>query len=171
MHLTGAYDRNVRRGIALNGRDVSVLNSFIDRFQDNSTDSQGIGGYNGSGPYTIENNFIEAAAENIMFGGAIGQSPDNAPYDMRGITPSDVLIRFNYLPKNPDRLKLENWTAGMFVDQGKIIRKAGSPTNFIATIAGVTGSANLIGQARIYRTARYAGVRLPAAGSSRITSS
>ena len=82
--FTGAYDRNVRRAISLNGRDISVLNSFIDRFQDNSTDSQGIGGYNGSGPYTIENNFIEAAAENIMFGGAVGQSPDNPPYDMRG---------------------------------------------------------------------------------------
>ena len=138
--FTGAYDRNVRRAISLNGRDISILNSFIDRFQDNSTDSQGIGGYNGSGPYTIENNFIEAAAENIMFGGAVGQSPDNPPYDMRGITPSDVLVRFNYLPKNPDRLKLDNWTAGVFVDQGKIIRKAGSPTNFIATTAGMTGS-------------------------------
>lgn len=140
--FTGAYDRNVRRAISLNGRDISVLNSFIDRFQDNSTDSQGIGGYNGSGPYTIENNFVEAAAENIMFGGAKGQSPDNPPYDMRAITPSDVLVRFNYLPKNPDRLKLDNWTSGVFVDQGKIIRKPnGASTNFIASTAGMTGSA------------------------------
>jgi hypothetical protein len=138
--FTGPYDRNVRRAISLNGRDIFVLNSYIDRFQDNSTDSQGIVGYNGSGPYTIENNFVEGASENIMFGGAIGQSPDNPPYDMRGLTVSDVVLRFNYLPKNPDRLKYENWAPGMFVDQGKVIRRPNSAsTNFIAAEAGVTG--------------------------------
>ena len=140
--FTGAYDRNVRRAISLNGRHLSVLNSFIDRFQDNGTDSQGILGYNGTGPYTIENNFVEGAAENIMFGGAIGQSPDNPPYDMRGVTVSDVVLRFNYLPKNPDRYKLENWAPEKFVDQGKVIRRPeGASTNFIAANAGMTGSA------------------------------
>jgi hypothetical protein len=139
--FTGAYDRNVRRAISLNGRQISVLNSFIERFQDNSTDSQGIVGYNGTGPYTIENNFVEGAAENIMFGGAIGQSPDNPPYDMRGVTVSDVVLRYNYLPKNPDRFKHENWAPEKFVDQGKVIRKPnGASTTFIATNSGVTGS-------------------------------
>ena len=137
----GAYDRNVRRAIALNGRNINILNSYIERFQDNGTDSQGIVGYNGTGPYTIENNFVEGAAENIMFGGAIGQSPDNPPYDMRGVTASDVVLRFNYLPKNPHRYKHENWAPGMVVDQGKIIRRPNSaPSNFIAVESGVTGA-------------------------------
>ena len=33
-------------------------------------DSQAIAGWNGPGDYTIENNFIEASGENILFGGA-----------------------------------------------------------------------------------------------------
>ncbi len=39
-------------------------------------DTQAINGYNGPGPYTIVNNYLEAAGENFMLGGA---SPNPQP--------------------------------------------------------------------------------------------
>src|SRR5678816_3181005 len=46
---------------------------------------------NGPGPYHIINNYIEAAAENIMFGGADAKIPN--------LVPSDIEIRRNHVFK------------------------------------------------------------------------
>jgi hypothetical protein len=54
-------------------------------------DSQAILGYNGPGPFKIMNNYLEAAGENIMFGGADPVIP--------GLVPSDIQIVRNHLFK------------------------------------------------------------------------
>ena len=95
--IHGTPQDETRRGLHLNGMSyVAVVDSFFSDFHCVSaagtcTDSQAIGGGGGdipSGPYKISNNFLEAAGENILFGGG-----------RASITPADIEIRHNYLLK------------------------------------------------------------------------
>jgi hypothetical protein len=80
-----------RRGIALNGRHVDVLDSYLSDFKEVCCDSQAIAGWNGSGPFLIENNYLEGAGENLIFGGDDPSIPN--------LVPSDIRIRRNHLAK------------------------------------------------------------------------
>jgi hypothetical protein len=82
---------NSRRGIALNGDNVAVVDSYLHNFKDDSADSQAIWVYNSNGPVLIRNDFLEAAGENVMFGGT---DPTIA-----GNVPSDITITRNYFFK------------------------------------------------------------------------
>jgi hypothetical protein len=90
-----------RRGIALNSAATTIRDSYISGIGARGQDSQAICGWNGPGPFLIENNFLEAAAENIMFGGA-DPSAD-------GLVPGDIVIRGNHLSKPPE------WRQGPWV--------------------------------------------------------
>jgi hypothetical protein len=57
-------------GVTLGGKRMEIINSVLEGMAAVGQDSQAIGGGNGSGPYRIENNHLEGAAENVMFGGA-----------------------------------------------------------------------------------------------------
>jgi hypothetical protein len=50
-----------KRGIALNSGYTEILNSYIADVTAAAVDSQAICGWNGSGRYLIENNYLEAA--------------------------------------------------------------------------------------------------------------
>lgn len=89
-----------KRGIALNSSETSILNSYIVEIKRVGQDSQAISGWNGPGPFLIENNYLEAAAENIMFGGAPPFIPD--------LVPSDIVVRRNHLTK-PLAWRTQNW--------------------------------------------------------------
>ena len=91
VYVHGHRYKGQKRGLTLNGVRLSVLGSYISDIKAVNADSQGIVGYNGAGPLTIENNYIEAAAENILFGGA-----DPA---ITGLVPSDISVRRNTLTK------------------------------------------------------------------------
>jgi hypothetical protein len=80
-----------KRGIALNSGATQVINSYISEIKAVGQDSQAIGGWNGSGPYLIENNYLEGAGENVMFGGSDPSIPN--------LVPSDITIRRNYFTK------------------------------------------------------------------------
>jgi hypothetical protein len=82
-----------RRGISLNSASTSILNSYISDIKSTTREAQAIFGSNGPGPFTILNNYLEAAGENIMFGGA----DPSVPY----LVPSDILIRYNHIAKQP----------------------------------------------------------------------
>ena len=69
-YIHGNANANVRRGVALNSVRSAVVDSFIDEIHEHGADAQAIGGWTGPGPYLIENNFLAAATENIMFGGS-----------------------------------------------------------------------------------------------------
>jgi hypothetical protein len=89
-----------KRGIALNSASTSILNSYIADIKAFGQDSQAIGGWNGPGPYTITNNYLEAAGENVMFGGG-----DPA---IRDLVPSDITISGNHLTR-PLAWRKEKW--------------------------------------------------------------
>ena len=82
-----------RRGLALNSANSDVRDSHFSDFKLEGFDTQTILGWNGPGPYLIENNHLEAAGENIMFGGA-------DPH-ITNLVPSDITIRGNHFYKNP----------------------------------------------------------------------
>jgi len=91
-YVHGDPARGSRRAIALNGANLAVIHSYLADFKEAGNDSQALAGWNGTGPIKIFDNFIEGAAENLMFGGA-----DSA---IRGLVPSDIEIRGNTFSKN-----------------------------------------------------------------------
>ena len=89
--LHGDPRMGARRGIALNSRHTAVVDSYFADFKEAGADSQAIAGWNGPGPFLIANNYLEAAGENVMFGGA-----DPA---IDELVPADIVIRDNTLAK------------------------------------------------------------------------
>jgi len=90
-YVHGRAPENHRRGIEMDGAYVAVLDSYITDFQELGADTQGLLAYNTSGPLKIVNNYIEAAGENVLFGGADSRAAD--------LVPSDIEVRNNYLFK------------------------------------------------------------------------
>jgi hypothetical protein len=102
----GTVHDETQNGVSLNGAtNFAVVDSYFSDFhctQDGKcTDSHAISGGVGShqdGPFKIQNNFLEAAGEAVMFGGGAA-----------ALTPSDIEIRHNHFFKpwewmqgNPD---------------------------------------------------------------------
>ena len=92
VYLYASDSQWTKRGIAANGAHITVTNSWIDNIKWEGADTQAIVSWTGSGPFTIVNNYLEAAGENIMFGGG------HSVLGPSGI-PSDILIRDNTLFK------------------------------------------------------------------------
>ena len=90
-YLHGDPVRGSRRGVALNGKALAVIDSYLADFKEVGADSQAIMGWNGPGPFKIVNNHLEGAGENVMFGGG-----DPA---IRDLVPSDIEIRQNHFFK------------------------------------------------------------------------
>jgi hypothetical protein len=80
-----------KRGIGLNGKSTVVMNSWISEIKSTWQDANGILGWNGPGPYRIQNNYIEASSEAIVFGGAVPR--------IANLVPSDITILQNYCYK------------------------------------------------------------------------
>ena len=76
-----------KRGIALNSASTTVENSYFAAFTSNWQDTQAICGWNGSGPFTIQNNHLEAGTEILAFGGATPA--------ISGLIPSNITIQNN----------------------------------------------------------------------------
>jgi hypothetical protein len=98
--IHGDPDVGQKRGVALNSASTSIINSFISDMKVVGQDSQAIGGWNGPGPFLIENNFLEAAGENFLLGGADPAIPN--------LVPSDVTFRRNLLSK-PVEWRKQRW--------------------------------------------------------------
>lgn len=90
-YVHGDPDRAQKRGIALNSASTTISNSYVADIKAVGQDSQAIAGWNGPGPYTLENNYLEAAGENFLLGGA---DPS-----INGLVPQDVVFRRNHLAK------------------------------------------------------------------------
>jgi hypothetical protein len=89
--IHGDGGSNVQQGIALHGANITVANSYIDNIKAVGMDTQAIVGWNGPGPFSIINNHLEAAGENILIGGADSAVPN--------LVPSDITIRYNDFSK------------------------------------------------------------------------
>jgi hypothetical protein len=80
-----------KRAIMGNGRNITLTRSHIANIWASGQDSQAFCAWDGAGPYTITDNYLEAASENVMFGGANSSSPANVP--------ADILVENNHLSK------------------------------------------------------------------------
>lgn len=83
-----------KRGLALHGSDCLVSECYISGFALDGQDSQAIGAWNGPGPYTIRNNYLEASGENILFGGSDARIP--------GLVTAGINIEGNLIAKPMD---------------------------------------------------------------------
>ncbi len=81
-YVRGDPRRGARRGVALNSRNTAIVDSLFLDFKEVGADSQAIAGWNGPGPFRIANNHLEAAGENVMFGGADPLIADLVPADI-----------------------------------------------------------------------------------------
>ncbi len=86
-YIHGSSTLDLRRAISLQSASTAIINSYISDVHAVGADSQAIAGWNGSGPYLIQNNFLEASGENVMFGGADPSIPN--------LIPSDITIQGN----------------------------------------------------------------------------
>src|SRR5688572_24095960 len=63
-YIHGDPARGQKRGIALNSASTTITGSYIADIKSSGQDAQAIAGWNGPGPYLIENNYPEASGEN-----------------------------------------------------------------------------------------------------------
>ena len=105
IHGNASYGQ--RRAIALNSGDAQVINSYISDIKGVNEDTQAIAGWNGPGPYLIDNNYVEAAGENILFGGT-------DPY-IDGLVPSNITIRRNLVSRPLAWMPL-SWTVKNLIE-------------------------------------------------------
>lgn len=88
-----------RRGIAANGKHIKIVNSYFEGIRRKGDESQAIAAWATDGPIEIINNYLEGAAENILFGGGVSYL---------NLIPSDCLVRGNHLNK-PLNWRAEGW--------------------------------------------------------------
>ena len=91
VYIHGDPQIGQKRGIALNAAAVTIRNSYIAEIKGLGFDTQAIGGWNGPGPYVIENNYLEAAGENLLLGGA-----DPA---IANLVAQNVVVRYNHFSR------------------------------------------------------------------------
>jgi hypothetical protein len=80
-----------KRGVEVNGARIAIVDSHLSEWKGFGQEAQAIGGWNGPGPFKFVNNRIEAAGENILFGGADPRIPN--------LVPSDIEVRGNLFTK------------------------------------------------------------------------
>jgi carbohydrate binding protein with CBM6 domain len=106
-YIHGDPTSGQKRGIALNSASTSIINSYISNIKSNQEDSQAIAAWNGPGPYSIVNNYLEASGENVMFGGADPAVPN--------LVPSDIVMRHNQIAKQPS-WRGQAWTVKNLIE-------------------------------------------------------
>ena len=89
-----------KRGIALNSASTTIMGSYISDIKAAGQDTQAIAGWNGPGPFSISNNYLEAAGENVMFGGGDPAIPN--------LVPSDIVFENNTVAK-PLAWRSQRW--------------------------------------------------------------
>jgi hypothetical protein len=99
VYIHGSPTEGQRRGIAANGKHIRILNSHISDIKRKGEESQAITVWATDGPVEIINNYLEAAAENILFGGGTS---------FLNLVPTDCVVRGNHLNK-PLNWHEEGW--------------------------------------------------------------
>ena len=90
-YLHGTPTLDMKRCVTLNSATSAMIDSWVTECHSNNGDSQAVLGYNGGGPFKIQNNYLAAGHEVVMFGGADPASPD--------LTPADIEVRGNHITR------------------------------------------------------------------------
>ena len=106
IYIHGSPTEGQRRGIAANGRYIKITNSYFSDFKRLGEESQAICMWAGDGPIEIVNNYLEAAAESILFGGAVSTL---------GVVPSNAIVRDNWMNK-PVEWRNTKWVVKNFLE-------------------------------------------------------
>lgn len=80
-----------KRCISMNAAHVTLRDSHVSDCKGVGMDTQAVAAWNGPGPFLIENNYLEGAGENILFGGA-----DPALADL---VATDITFRGNHVTR------------------------------------------------------------------------
>ena len=91
-YIHGTSTRQITHAINASGGNITLSNSEVSNIKNRSFDSQAFLAVTGLSGYLIENNFLEAAGENIMFGG-LSRDIDDA------FNPRNIVIRGNSISK------------------------------------------------------------------------
>ncbi len=91
--LFGNPGQDVRRGILTNCADFFFVDGRIEEIHQRGSDSQAICGWNAGAGHLVRNAWLEAASENIMYGGG--------PSNGAEVNPRDITIERVTLYKNP----------------------------------------------------------------------
>jgi hypothetical protein len=91
--IHGRAGVDTRRAILANGQYIAAVDCWIEEIHGAGFESCGFASYNGAGPFKIVNDEIQAATENILFGGA-----QPAVF---GLVPSDIEVDLCHLDKDP----------------------------------------------------------------------
>ncbi len=86
-YIHGTSTQEIQRGVTLNGSEITISNSYISNIHGRGYDTQALCGWNGPGPFHIINNYLEAAGENVMFGGGVPS--------ITNLVPANIEIRRN----------------------------------------------------------------------------
>ena len=86
-YVHGNATGNIRSGLTANGPYVAAINSYFENFHDTGADTQAIVVWNSPGPVKVFNNFLQAAGENMIVGGAHAY--------ISGLVNSDIQITQN----------------------------------------------------------------------------
>lgn len=90
-YIHGTRDQYTQRGVTLNCADCSVINSHISNIKATGMDTQAVCGWNGTLRAQVMNSYLEAAGENVMWGGA---DPAN-----ESMIPTLIEVRRNHIRK------------------------------------------------------------------------
>jgi hypothetical protein len=90
-YIHGNATGQAQNGIRLNSASTAIIDSYISNIHAIDFESHAIAGYFGPGPYKIVNNYLEASAVNVLFGGATPR--------INGLVPSDIELRRNHFSK------------------------------------------------------------------------
>lgn len=80
-----------KRGILGNGTTITLTRSYLAGIHLPGVDSQAFAAWSGAGPYTLTDNYLDAASENVLFGGADAASSADDP--------ADILVEGNFITK------------------------------------------------------------------------
>lgn len=103
-YFHGSFTSSVRRGIDLLGDYMAVVDSYFSEIHDqvSMSDSQAVATWCANGPLLLQNNFLSAAGENFMSGGA--------SCGIVGVEPADITVVGNWFWKD-----YANWQGAGFI--------------------------------------------------------
>jgi hypothetical protein len=92
LYIHGDPAIGQKNGLVVHASNFELRESYVSDIKLVGTETHAFVSYNGAGPYLLENNYLEAAGINVIFGGA---DPTNS-----AMIPSNITVRRNHVAKN-----------------------------------------------------------------------